>query len=70
MEVSTIKVVKTKIDGDYTINTYDNGVIEKYLTDFPPHEVQPQILTEDQEIALQTMVNTEMLLVLAELESM
>lgn len=52
----------------YTINIYDNGAKEKYLTDHPPKMVQPPVLTAEQELQAQMAVNIEMLLILKELE--
>ena len=52
-----MKIIRTKeIDG-YTINTYDNGVIEKYITgsktDTKPEPIEPQPTNADILAALQ-----------------
>lgn len=62
-------IVNTYEEGDYTINEYSNGVIEKYLTAFPPmHEIPTMpLLDEREELQLSMAVNIEMLLAMAEL---
>lgn len=52
-----MKIIRTEeIDG-YTINTYDNGVIEKYImgskTDTKPEPIEPQPTKADILAALQ-----------------
>lgn len=65
-----MKLVSQLVEGDYTTNTYDDGTTETFLTEFPPKPMIPPILTEQQEVAMETMVNTEMLLALTELGGM
>lgn len=62
-----MKIVETYEEGEYTINVYDNGTKEKFLTSNPPRILKPPILTESQAVAYQTATNTEMLLALAEM---
>lgn len=52
----------------YTKRTYNNGASETFQTGNPPKIVQPPVLTEAQEVARQTALNTEMLLALSELQ--
>lgn len=65
-----MKVIRTYTDGDYTVNEYDNGTIERYLTgsDKPiePTESETQ-LTEMEALALDTNIKMDYLLGIAEL---
>ena len=65
-----MKKTKTYTDGDYTVNEYDNGTVERYLTgsDKPiePTEQETQ-LTEMEALALDTNIKMDYLLSLAEL---
>lgn len=70
--VKTEKVMEvneqTGEEEEYTVNTYDNGVIEKYSSAYPPStDFKPPLLNEDQELAYKTAANVEMLLALTEL---
>ena len=50
-----MKITNTYIDGDYTVNEYDNGTVERYLTGSDkPIEVEPEP-TQDE-------INAELLL--------
>lgn len=64
-----MKLINQIIEGEYTINVYDNGAREKFLTEFPPKIVQPPILTESEERQVQTLLGVETLLVMQELQS-
>lgn len=67
-----MKIVKTYEEGEYTINEYDNGVKEKYLTAHPPNRGGPDpnfkpVMPEEQVLQYQTAINVEMLLSMTEL---
>lgn len=50
-----MEIVKTYTDGDYTVNEYDNGTVERYLTGSDkPIEVDPEPTQEE--------INAELLL--------
>ena len=50
-----MEIVKTYTAGDYTVNEYDNGTVERYLTGSDkPIEVDPEPTQEE--------INAEMLL--------
>lgn len=51
----------------YTLRTHPNGASETFQTGNPPRIVQPPVLTNDQEIAARTAINTEMLVALQEI---
>ena len=52
-----MKIIRTEEIEGYTINTYDNGVIEKYITgsktDTKPEPIEPQPTNADILAALQ-----------------
>lgn len=62
---------QTDSDVEYTLNYYDNGVIEKYPTENPPQPVTESIatpiLSPIQESIYKIQMNTEILIALAEL---
>lgn len=65
-----MKKIKTYTDDDYTVNEYDNGTVERYLTgsDKPiePSDADKQ-LTETEALALDTNIKMDYLLGMAEL---
>lgn len=65
-----MKVIRTYTDGNYTVNEYDNGTVERYLTgsdkQIEPTEPETQ-LTEMEAIALDTNIKMDYLLGIAEL---
>lgn len=62
-----MKLINTYTDGDYTVNEYDNGTIEKYLTGSDvPIEV-PKLLSEMEETIMDTNAKVTYLECLAEL---
>lgn len=67
-----MKIVKTYEEGEYTINEYDNGVIERYLTEFPPNRGASYIptMSEDTEVLYQMASDMEMLLSFAEINGL
>lgn len=65
-----MKKIKTYTDGDYTVNEYDNGTVERYLTgsDKPIEQTESETqLTEMEALALDTNIKMDYLLSLAEL---
>lgn len=63
-----MRLIRTYEEGEYTVNEYENGTKEMFLTGNPPKILKPPVLTEDQELMYETHANTEMLLALKELE--
>lgn len=66
-ERSKVKKIKTYIDGDYTVNEYENGTVERYLTGSDVPIEQPNTLSESEEIILDTNAKVTYLECLAEL---
>ena len=65
-----MKIIKTNTDGAYTVNEYDNGTVERYLTgsDKPIEQTEQETqLTEMEALALDTNIKMDYLLSLAEL---
>lgn len=62
-----MKVTKTYIDGDYTVNEYDNGTIERYLTGTNVSTGTQKQLSETEETIMDTNAKVTYLECLAEL---
>ena len=62
-----MQLIKTYTDGDYTVNEYDNGTIERYLTGSDQPIEVPQTLSETDEVILDTNAKVTYLECLAEL---
>lgn len=50
-----------------TVNTYDNGVVERYIVGSKTNTPIPFTLSENEQAALDTAINTEYLVCLADL---
>lgn len=64
-----MKLIKTYTDGDYTVNEYDNGTIERYLTGSDVPIETPKLLSETEEVIMDTNTKVSYLECLAELNS-
>ncbi|MGN0337908.1 MAG: hypothetical protein ACI4EE_10485 [Lachnospiraceae bacterium] len=62
-----MKKIKSYTDGDYTVNKYDNGTVERYLTGSDKPIEQETKLTETEALALDTNIKMDYLLGIAEL---
>lgn len=62
-----MKKTKTYTDGDYTVNEYDNGTVERYLTGSDKPIEQEKQLSETEALALDTNIKMDYLLGMAEL---
>ena len=64
-----MKKIRTYTDGNYTINEYENGTVERYLTgsDKPIEHEQETKLTETEALALDTNIKMDYLLGIAQL---
>lgn len=50
-----------------TVNTYDNGVVERYIVGSKTNTPISSALSENEQAALDTAINTEYLVCLADL---
>lgn len=62
-----MQITKTYIDGDYTVNEYDNGTIERYLTGSDVKVETQKQLSETEETIMDTNAKVTYLECLAEL---
>lgn len=65
-----MKLINTYTDGDYTVNEYDNGTIERYLTGADQPIEVPQVMSELDEAILDTNIKITYLECLAKLNAM
>lgn len=62
-----MQIIKTYTDGDYTVNEYDNGTIERYLTGSDAKVETQKQLSETEETIMDTNAKVTYLECLAEL---
>ena len=69
-EENAMRLIKTYTDGDYTVNEYDNGTIERYLTGSDQPIEVPQVMSKVDEAILDTNIKITYLECLAKLNAM
>nr|DAK64962.1 MAG TPA: hypothetical protein [Caudoviricetes sp.] len=62
-----MKIIRTETIDGMTVNTYDNGVVERYIVGSKTNIPISLALSENEQAALDTAINTEYLVCLADL---
>ena len=62
-----MKIINTETIDGMTVNTYDNGVVERYIVGSKTNTPISFTLSENEQAALDTAINTEYLVCLADL---
>lgn len=62
-----MKIISTETIDGMTVNTYDNGVVERYIVGSKTNTPVSLALSENEQAALDTAINTEYLVCLADL---
>lgn len=62
-----MKIISTETIDGMTVNTYDNGVVERYIVGSNTNTPISSVLSENEQAALDTAINTEYLVCLADL---